>query len=105
MAAGYAAHRRRGEEPCVACRAAWRAGNARRRALHRAQQPPARIGRPPIEVEPTVVARVLLERASGRSYGAIAAGFTADGVAPPGRAVRWYAMTVRTIEERAKNLK
>jgi hypothetical protein len=55
-------------------------------------------------VEPTIVARVLVERASGRSFAAIAAGFTADGVAPPGRAVRWYSMTVRTIEERAKNL-
>jgi hypothetical protein len=103
-AAGYAAHRRHGEEPCLACQAAWRAGNARRRALRRAQQRPARIGRPPIEVEPTIVGRVLLERASGRSYGAIAAGLTTDGVAPPGLAVRWYAMTVRTIEQRAKNL-
>ncbi|MFI5259594.1 MAG: hypothetical protein ACHQ01_08310 [Candidatus Limnocylindrales bacterium] len=55
-------------------------------------------------MEPTIVGRVLLERSSGRSYGAIAAGLTTDGVAPPGLAVRWYAMTVRTIEQRAKNL-
>jgi hypothetical protein len=46
-----------------------------------------------------------VERASGRSYGAIAAGFTKDGVAPPGLARHWYAATVKTIEQRAKNLK
>jgi hypothetical protein len=56
-------------------------------------------------MEPAIVTRVLAERTAGRSYAAIAAGLTADGVVTPGQAAHWYPMTVRTIEQRAKDLK
>jgi len=103
-AAGYAAHRRRGEEPCVMCRDVRRQRTVQRRAERLSQRAPAHIGRPPIKVEPATTARVLAERAAGRSYAAIAADLARDGLATPGLALRWYAGTVRTIEQRAKNI-
>lgn len=54
------------------------------------------LGRPPVVPEP-VVARVLAERAAGRSLRAIADGLTADGVPTARGGQRWQPTSVRKL--------
>jgi DNA invertase Pin-like site-specific DNA recombinase len=69
-------------------------GQRTREGLAVAKANGKRLGRP-ARMKPDVVARIVRERAEGRSLGAIAAGLNADGVprAHGGRA--WYPTTVR----------
>ena len=96
-AAGYNAHRRRGEAQCDSCQTAWREDQTRRRRL----QAPRPIGRPQIAVDSAILERIIRERDSGRSYREIATGLQADQVSLPGTAGRWYPATVRNIWLRA----
>jgi DNA invertase Pin-like site-specific DNA recombinase len=54
------------------------------------------LGRPRA-VSPEVVARIVAERAAGKSLAKIAAGLDADGVPTPHGAARWYGNTVNRI--------
>ncbi len=101
--AGYNAHRRRGSEPCLACRTAWRADGRRRRAARQSDGGSVRQGRPPVTIPADIAARLLSERADGRTYAAIAAALDTDGIRAPGQARHWYGATVRTLILRARS--
>lgn len=57
------------------------------------------LGRPRL-LPDDVVARIIRERAMGRTFAAIAAGLDADGVATAQGGVRWCPSTVRAVQSR-----
>jgi DNA invertase Pin-like site-specific DNA recombinase len=71
-------------------------GQRTREALATRKADGVRLGRPR-SVPGDVVARVLAERAAGRTLTAIADGLTTDDVPTSQRGVRWYASTIRQV--------
>jgi DNA invertase Pin-like site-specific DNA recombinase len=76
-------------------------GERTRAALAIRRRVGVRLGRPPL-IDREIRARVVAERAAGRTFRAIAAGLTADGVPTVRGGARWHPETVRKIVRRAQ---